>query len=292
MNRDLEALYDKMLVDGFNYVEEKCKNEVGYIFERDEDGNTMLHYAACDGNLDAIKQLIILGACPFIYNRIAMTPLSNAAGCGNVSCLKSLLEISHYGLLDHDRAELMAIAASKGKYENLELMLNEGFDCNLYHREDPILYWAMQSESLDIVKLLCEHGAEVNAVNDVGNAPLYDASANGLIGILEYLISYGACIDKPMNNGSTPLIIACCYNQVGVARILLSHGCDMEAKTKDGITALLYAIGYGNVELVQLLLNKGADKNITDKRNKGISSYCNRIKNRHVKDSMKELLQI
>ena len=292
MNRNIELEYNKMRVKGFSDIKKKCKYDSSYIFGRDENGNTMLHYAACDGSLDVIEQLMSLGSCPFIYNNIGMTPLSNAAGCDNVSALKFLIEKSYFGLLDDDRAELMAIAASKGKYENLEFMLNNGFNCNVCYRTDPILYWALQSAKLDIIRLLCEHGADVNAVNDEGAAPVFDASAAGLTDILEYLINHGACVDNKTNDGSTPLIIACCYNQIDVVKILLSNKCNIEIKTNDGITALLYAIGCGNTELVQLLLNNGANRNVIDNKNKGITVYCNRIKNKKIRNTMKEILQI
>ena len=280
-----------MLADGFNDIKEKCKNGSGYIFGRDENGDTMLHYAASAGNLNATKQLMMLGACPLIYNSVGMTPLCNAAGCDNVSVLKFLLKRSCSGLLDYDRAELMAIAAAKGKYENLEFMLKNGFDCNVCYRGDTILYWAMQSARLDVTRLLCEHGADINVANDEGNTPIFDASAVGLIEILEYLINHGADIDKSRNDGDTPLILASCYNKIDAVKILLLHKCNIEAKTNDGVTALLYAISHGHVEIVQLLLDHGADKNIVDKRNKGIHVYCNRIKNKQVRNKMNEILQ-
>jgi ankyrin repeat protein len=292
MISNVEAIYDKMCIDGFKDIEEKCRKDTGYIFGRDDKGNTMLHYAAGDGNLNAIEKLMNHGSCPFICNSFGMTPLSNIAGCDNSLALKYMLERSYPGLLDDNRAELMAIAASKGKFENLNLMISNGFNCDAYYRGDPILYWAMQSASLDIIRLLHKHGADINAINGEGKTPIFDASGFGLADILEYLISHGACIDKATSDGTTPLIIASCYNQIDVTRILLSHNCDIDAKTTGGITALLYAVVYGNVEIVRLLIDNGADKNIADRKNKGIDAYCNRIKSKRIKNQMKTVLKI
>ena len=291
MIKNLELMYDEMCILGFEGLSEKCKIDPSFIFGRDDEGNTLLHFAAFDGNMDAVNQLMLLGACPFIYNALGMTPLSNAAGCNNVSALEFLLKRSHAGIVDFDKAIMMAIAASKGKFENLELMLNEGFDCNTSYREDPIIFWAMQSASIDVVQLLCEHGASINAANTEGMTLLYDASANGLVDIAEYLLGLGACIDKSSKNGSTPIIIASCYNQIDIAKTLILHKCDINKKCNDGVTALLYAIGYGYVELVQLLLDNGADKDATDKMNRGAKAYCKRIKSKLKRNRMEEALR-
>lgn len=280
-----------MCVAGFDIIKEKCENDPSFIFGRDEDGYTMLHYAVDNDDLNTVEQLIRFGSCPFIYNKNGMTPLTHAALCDNESIFEFLLDKSSMGILEDDQAELMAIAASKGKYKNLKTMLKNGFNSNAYYRDDPILYWAMQSASLEIIELLYEYKADVNAVNDEGKTAIFDAAGFGLADIMEYLISRGANIDKASEGGTTPLITASCYNKTECARILLSKKCNIEAKTKDGITALLYAVNYGHIEMVQLLLDNGAEKSTKDKKNRGIEVYCNKIKNKRIKNKMIEIIK-
>jgi ankyrin repeat protein len=292
MIENLESIYDEMCNIGFSTIQERCKKDASFIFGCDETGNTMLHYAAYDGNTNAIEYLLGLGSCPLLINNVGMTPLSNAAGCENVEALKLLINKSLSGLLVDDQNMLLAIAASRGRYENLEYMLNAGFKSDAVYRGDPILYWAMQSSNLEIVRLLCENGSDVNAVNSEGKAPIFDAAGFGLIHILKYLLSKGAYVDIPADDGTTPLIIASCYNQIDIVRVLISKECNIEAKTNDGITALLYAVGHGYIELVKLLLKNGADKCVVDNKKRDITKYFNQIKNKQLRDRMKAILHI
>ncbi|HUE84947.1 MAG TPA: ankyrin repeat domain-containing protein [Vicinamibacterales bacterium] len=68
---------------------------------------------------------------------------------------------------------------------------------------------ASEAEVLEAVKLLVEEvGADVNAVNDVGETAMHAAAYRGANSVVQYLYDKGAKLDVVALDGRTPLIIA------------------------------------------------------------------------------------
>ena len=69
------------------------------------------------------------------------------------------------------------------------------------------LHWAARANNLKIVKLLLSKGADISARDDDGRTPLYSATdrMNINIGIIKLLISRGADVNAKGNDGITPL---------------------------------------------------------------------------------------
>jgi ankyrin repeat protein len=68
---------------------------------------------------------------------------------------------------------------------------------------------ANEEQVLEAVKLLVEEvGADVNAVNDVGETAMHAAAYRGANSVVQYLYEKGAQLDVVAKDGRTPLIIA------------------------------------------------------------------------------------
>ena len=68
---------------------------------------------------------------------------------------------------------------------------------------------ASEEQVLEAVKLLVEEvGADVNAVNDVGETAMHAAAYRGANSVVQYLYDKGAKLDVVAKDGRTPLIIA------------------------------------------------------------------------------------
>jgi len=68
---------------------------------------------------------------------------------------------------------------------------------------------ASEEQVLEAVKLLVEEvGADVNAVNDVGETAMHAAAYRGANSVVQYLYDKGAKLDVAALDGRTPLIIA------------------------------------------------------------------------------------
>lgn len=112
-----------------------------------------------------------------------------------------------------------------------------------------------------IMKLLLEHGANVNARDATGDTPLHWAGleniANledrGLSSSVEILLNYGADIQARNDNGDTPLHTA---HKPEIAKALLDNGANVSVRNDEGFTPLHYV---RSNDSAKLLLANGAD---------------------------------
>jgi ankyrin repeat protein len=92
-----------------------------------------------------------------------------------------------------------------------------------------------------LVKALIDKGAEVNKK---GWAPLHYAAANGHDDIVQLLLDHSAYIDAGSPNGTTPLMMAARGNHLSTVKVLLDAGADSHVKNQIGMTALDFAKRY------------------------------------------------
>jgi outer membrane protein assembly factor BamB len=152
--------------------------------------------------------------------------------------------------------------------EQIHWLLDQAVDegilewCN-QSGETPIFY-AVALGMPDIVELLIDAGADVNAVSDLGMTPIELAGFSPEI--FDILLDAGARTasgDIPAlpDIGFPPLMIAVCSNQIHEVRRLLDRGEDVNWQGENGMTVLFIAVSIGDIEMVQLLLDYGADVN-------------------------------
>ena len=108
-------------------------------------------------------------------------------------------------------------------------------------------------ERTDAVKKLLDRGADVNAQDNDGDAPLHGAAQNGNVEILDILLDKGANPNLKNKQGGTPLMWAAVYGHEDAARWLIEHGADPSLKDNDGMTARDWAIRNKREKLVALL---------------------------------------
>jgi ankyrin repeat protein len=104
---------------------------------------------------------------------------------------------------------------------------------------------AVMSRNLDIVRILIRAGADVNAADPLGQAPLtqairtrYDKS----IDVVLALIAAGANVNATDNFGQTPLMLAASENtNHDVLFALIEAGADVNIKDNNGNMALDFA---------------------------------------------------
>ena len=97
------------------------------------------------------------------------------------------------------------------------------------------------------------------------SAELYDECESGNnINNIRLLINHGVNVNWVNNMGLTPLLVACIWDYVEVARLLLDNGAEVDKTNKSGMTPLYVASQNGHLDLARLLLEKGADINKTN----------------------------
>ena len=112
---------------------------------------------------------------------------------------------------------------------------------------------------LNIVKNLVQNGAEINARNKYNKwTPLHYAAFNGYLEIVYYLLDHGAKIEAKDDVETTPLMFAVHKNHFEVVKCLIEKGAQLDIKDKYGYTPLHFAAKYSSLEMVKLLVENGA----------------------------------
>ena len=234
----------KAVTDNLTDEVERLLNEDFDINYKLSDSNkTALHLAASSG-LDAmVYKLIRLGADINARDFNLQTPLHEASAKGH----KKVVEI----LVNED-------AAIDAQDSDLQTPL--------FH---PLFHWlsqtprSNQADHMDIIKLLVDKGADINAKDRFGNVPLHFAINNECSKEkVKLLLELGGNISALNHNHKTPLLLAL-EKRSPLASVLISSVTKIEdAKDRNGSTPLHSAIMNDcSEEHVQLLMKLGGDIN-------------------------------
>ncbi|CAF0757223.1 unnamed protein product [Adineta ricciae] len=224
--------------------------------------------------LEIVKYLYSHGAAIDTFDRDGLTPFMYACSSGNYPLAKYLLDEQQ----SKDDASTSRIINERS---------NTGESCLMY---------AVESGNLDIVTLLCNHGAKLDDQknpsyvtaaafyghkdilkklielgldinefdqNDEGVIfnPIYACCHCGSVECLQLLLEANARIDWKTSQGTNPLHAACYSDKssVQLVELLCQYGqFDLNESTNSGETPLLMAIEQNDYDLVDYLLRQGA----------------------------------
>jgi uncharacterized protein len=147
----------------------------------------------------------------------------------------------------------------------IELLIKSGANPNLSGSDGTTaLFWAASINSSELVEILIEAGARVNAEQpEDGYTSLHAAAEHGNLEIVKMLLKAGG--ESALNRfdyiSRTPLMCAVEKGYSEIARALIAAGSDVNAHDEPqiGNTALRVASAEGSFELVRLLVEAGAD---------------------------------
>ncbi len=120
-------------------------------------------------------------------------------------------------------------------------------------------------DAFDIVQLLVEHGADVNAQTDNGVTPFGNIVRDGSPEIIEYFLTHGANPNVRDSWENTPLFYLVKKGDETFGKkltLLVGYGADIMAKNKDGNTVLHAACYFANKKAVEFLINHNHPINV------------------------------
>lgn len=118
--------------------------------------------------------------------------------------------------------------------------------------ESPLMMASLKGQT-DLVRRLIERDADVNKP---GWAPLHYASTHGHLEIMALLLEHHAFIDAQSPNGTTPLMMAAMYGTPEAVKLLLDAGADTQMKNQLGMTALDFAMKANRRDAAGLISEK------------------------------------
>ena len=206
----------------------------------DARGYTALHHAALDPTKVKLLEALIAGGAQLdprttrdsprnTYSGVSMkgaTPLFLAASTGNVKAVRALIAGGADPFLTTDDGTAP-----------LHVGAGVGPALGRFYTE------RMKRDALEIVRLLVELGADVNAAGEHAWTALHGAAYMGIDPVIQYLVDQGADLDVFDEYGQTPLSIANAAITVGVndyyyqsSRIV--HQSTVDLLLKSGATPL------------------------------------------------------
>ncbi len=164
----------------------------------------------------------------------------------------------------------LSLAATKADLQLSARLLQAGADPDAESREARrALFVAIDTDHVDLVRLLLMHHADPNRRDRHGDTPLCDAvdRSEPDAAILDLLLEYGADVNTPSACG-TPLGLAAGRGSVETYRYLLAHGADPRRVPRGCDSPLFAAIGTMSpkAEIVADLLARGLAANSRRRR--------------------------
>ena len=213
-------------------------------------GGNPLHSAVRDGYVNRVKQLLDAGF------EADEQSLSIASSQGNVRTVRLLLEAgapptgSMYVALDGGHAEVVSLLLEAGGPADLTIRYRQSRDSR------SLLEIAAAKGYADIVRRLLEGGAPVDMRAPYQETALHGAALYGQLDVVRVLLEWGA--DVNAQDKQTALHAAAIHGDEEVVRILLQAGASPDALTSASReTPLYFAAANGHENVVSLLLETG-----------------------------------
>jgi ankyrin repeat protein len=111
------------------------------------------------------------------------------------------------------------------------------------------MYAALKGQ-LALAKLLISKDADVNKT---GWTPLHYAATNGHVDVIQLLLDNHAFVDAASPNGSTPLMLAAQYGTQQAVKLLLDEGAEPLQKNEQGLTPIDFARRASRIDAERLI---------------------------------------
>lgn len=180
------------------------------------------------------------------------------------------------------------LAARRGDSESVGILLAKGANPNFFMSGYAltVLAVAIQENHFDCAKILLEQGANANQGwgRDFTNQyPVFTAISWGRVNFVKLLIDHGLDINVRNRDGRTPLIFTATNNgqqYVEIADLLLQAGSDVNAQDCDGTTPLMATVDHevSAIGIMRMILDYHPDLHLSDKDGLTVRQLAEKMK--------------
>ena len=238
------------------------------------DGATALHWATHWDDMETVEMLLSAGAAVNAKNDYGVTPISLASENANVLVVQRLIKAGADVNVATTTGETPLMTAVRaGSIPVVKALVAAGADVNLRGggREQSALHWAVAQKQHEMVKVLIDAKADLDARTELRREFVSFSRGNPQGGRLTGIADHSLESDgtRPglrwINKGGlTPLLFAARDGDIESAKMLIAAGANINATTGIGETALMLAARNDHTDVALFLLDKGADPNIVE----------------------------
>lgn len=246
-----------------------CSSRADLNARNETNESTPLWAAVQNGHQKVVDMLCYYGADVNARCSNGCTPLIMAARGGHKDIAERLLISSaSANEVDNNGDGPLAVAAEYGNVAMVQMLVRQ-------YRASPSptnkagfspLALAAQNAHPAAVRMLCVHGANVDAANEAGMTALSLATQENAIHVVRILLSYGADANVRRSlDGATAIWIAARNGNAKAVSMLAANGAWVDSPLQNGSTALVASLAGGHIQASKILLRYGASTKIKPK---------------------------
>ncbi|WP_257264855.1 ankyrin repeat domain-containing protein [Endozoicomonas sp. ONNA2] len=214
-------------------------------------------------NISGVDPSIAAQLVRAVEQELPYTPLWLAAITGNPELVKLLLSSGAHLECTNPLIAPLTGAAAAGHREIVQILLEHHADIQAGSTTgvNSPLYWAIKGGHQDLVAFLEKNGARLQIGCPGRDAPIHHAARMGFSRVVEYLLNRGEDIDNQSTGQLTPVYAAASCGHFELVRLLLERGAN-NSHGETGENTLIWAACFsGKLQTVKYLLDQGADIN-------------------------------
>lgn len=297
-NREIDILFQAVEMNNYEIIEQMLLNNNIDLMATNEEGYSLMHIAAYYGSLDSAELLDKYNnlLIHIQNNDNGETPLHSAIKGNQVLMINFLLKkgaftdattysgdsVIHVGIISGSLDGLKTLCENT---QRLDLINKPTTTTNytplmyaIYSEKKDILLWllenkaqcdaltffyAIQSGSLEIIKILCKYNPKLITISDekFKKNALHIATQSNHEDIVDYLLFMGADIYHYDKGGLLPVHRAIMGNSLSIVEKFYKKDNKIISKQTAGAkqTPLMIALFKDNAQIVSWLIKKGAD---------------------------------
>ncbi|NGX31129.1 MAG: Phosphocholine transferase AnkX [Chlamydiae bacterium] len=232
-----------------------------------ETNQTAIHFAVEHENIEALKALLKVGANIEKTDLKGNTPLIKAINTFQFGheCIQILVNSkANLNITNKIGESLIYLAVKRGRTDMLKTLIKAGIDIEKtdFKGNTPLLEVIDDyhiPNRIELVQILIDAKANLNAANNEGNTSLHIAAKSGTFSLVKLLIQSKANINAKNKSSLTPLFLAVFEKKFTIIKQLLEAGADVRIRTSKPIHTRI--IEYRSGTYMPLIYNERIEKN-------------------------------